>query len=51
MLIKAEFKLFDTLMAGANPGFPERGFICKKVCVCVCGGGGGVRFAHLLSFS
>ena len=45
----------DQKMAGADPGFLERGFICIKlyvfvfVCVCVWGGGGG-RFAGFISF-
>ena len=30
------------LIAGADPGFLEKGFICIKMCVCVLGGGGVV---------
>ena len=36
------------LIAGADPGFLEKGFICIKVCV--CWGGGGGCFADFITF-
>ena len=38
-------------ISGADPGFPERGFICIKVCVGGGGGGGGGGGVTLLILS
>ena len=38
-----------TLLAGADPGFLERGFIC--IDACVCGGGGDLAMLILSNFS
>ena len=35
----------QTAVAGADPGFLERGFMCIEVCVWGGGGGGGGCFA------